>query len=133
MPKLCLHISVSAKSILGLLLNLLGQEETRQGGGMVPLFLELYGAVCFVSFVVFLLWAAVAKLRPDLDEEEFDFIELEKLKQLISSEQSSDALPVDAPIIEDAPRSAPTRPVKQSKRPVRVRPHLLHGRKPHTI
>jgi hypothetical protein len=114
----------------------LGQEKDasrvvdKQGGGMVALFLELYGAVCFFSLVVFLLGAAVAKLRPDLDEEEFDFVELEKLKKLVNSEQSSDALPVDAPIIEDAPRSEPARPVKQSKRPVRGRPHLLHGRKP---
>jgi hypothetical protein len=133
MPKLCLHISVSAKSILGLLLNLLRLEKTRTGGGMVALFFGVYGAVRFFSLIAFLVLAAVAKLRPDLDEEEFDFIELEKLKKLVSSEQSSDALPVDAPIIEDAPRSAPARPVKQSKRPVRVRPHLLHGRKPHTI
>jgi hypothetical protein len=113
----------------------LGQEKDasrvvdKHGGGMLALFLELYGAVCFFSLVVFLLWAAVAKLRPDLDEEEFDFVELEKLKKLVNSE-SSDALPVDAPIIEDAPRSEPARPVKQSKRPVRGRPHLLHGRKP---
>jgi hypothetical protein len=97
---------------------------------MLALFFELYGAVCFFSLVVFLIWAAVAKLRPDLDE---DLVEFEKLKKLISSEQSSDAFPVDAPIIEDAPKSAPARPVKQGKRPARVRPHLLHGRKPHTI
>jgi hypothetical protein len=77
--------------------------------------------------------AAVAKLRPDLDEEEFDLAELEKLKKLVRSEQSSDALPVDAPIIEDAPRSAPARPVKRSKPPVRVRLHLLHWRKPRAI
>jgi hypothetical protein len=96
---------------------------------MVPLFLEVYGAVCFFSLVVFLVWAAVAKLRPDLDEEEFDFVELEKLKKLVSAGQSSDALPVDAPIIEEAPRSAPTRPVKQSKRPARRRAHPLHTRK----
>jgi hypothetical protein len=96
---------------------------------MVPLFLELFGAVCFFSFVAFLVWAAVAKLRPDLDEEEFDFVELEKLKKLVRAEQSSDALPVDAPIIEEAPRSALARPVKQSKRPVSPRVHLLHTRK----
>lgn len=100
--------------------------------GMVALVLEVYGAVCFFSLVVFLAWAAVAKLRPDLDEEEFDFVELEKLKKLVSSEQYSDALPVDAPIIEDAPKSAPARLVKQSKHPVRARPHLLHTRKHRT-
>ncbi len=100
---------------------------------MVPLFLELYGAVCFFSLVVFLAWAAVAKLRPDLDEEEFDFVELEKLKKLVGSEQSSGAFSVDAPIIEDGPRSAPARRIKQSKRSIQGRPHLLHGRKPRTI
>ena len=101
---------------------------------MVALAFEVYGAVCFFSFIAFLAWAAVAKLRPDLDEEEFDLVELENLKKLVKSEQSGgDALPVDAPIIEDAPRSAPARPVKQSKPQVRVRPHLFHGRKPRAI
>jgi hypothetical protein len=99
---------------------------------MIALVFEVYGAFCFLSLLAFLVLASVAKLRPDLDEEELDFVELEKLKKLVRSEPSGDALPVDAPIIEDAPRSAPARPVKQSKRPVRVRPHLLHGRKPHT-
>jgi hypothetical protein len=97
---------------------------------MVALVFEVYGAVCFFSLIAFLVLAAAAKLRPDLDEEELDLVELEKLKKLVRSEQSGDALPVDAPIIEDAPRSAPARPVKQSKPPVRLRPHLLHGRKP---
>jgi hypothetical protein len=99
---------------------------------MIALVFEVYGAFCFLSLLAFLVLASVAKLRPDLDEEELDFVELEKLKKLVRSEPSGDALPVDAPIIEDAPRSAPARPVKQSKRSVRVRPHLLHGRKPHT-
>jgi hypothetical protein len=97
---------------------------------MIALVFEVYGAVCFLSLLAFLVLASVAKLRPDLDEEELDLVELEKLKKLVKSEQSCDALPVDAPIIEDAPRSAPARPVKQSKRPVRVRPHLIHLRKP---
>ena len=99
---------------------------------MVALVFEVYGAVCFFSLIAFLVLAAVAKLRPDLDEEELDLVELEKLKKLVKSEQSGYALPVDAPIIEDAPRSAPARPVKQSKPPVRVRPHLLHARNPRT-
>jgi hypothetical protein len=94
---------------------------------MLALFFELYGAVCFFSLAAFLIWAAVAKLRPDLDE---DLVEFEKLKRLISSEQASDAFPVDAPIIEDAPKSAPARPVKQSKRLVQRSPNLLHTRKP---
>ena len=100
---------------------------------MVALVFEVYGAVCFFSLIAFLVLAAVAKLRPDLDEEELDLVELEKLKKLVRSEPSGDALPVDAPIIEDAPRSAPARPVKQSEPSVRVRPHLLHWRKPRAI
>ena len=99
---------------------------------MVALFLELYGAVCFFSLVVFLLWAAVAKLRPDLDEEEFDFIELEKLKKLVNSEQSDDVLSLEPPIIEEPFWSAPARPAEQSKRPIRGRPHLFHARNPRT-
>jgi hypothetical protein len=109
------------------------EGNAKAGGDMVVLFFELYGAVCFFSLVAFLILAAMAKLRPDLDEEEFDFVELEKLKKLVSSEGSGDALPVDAPVIQDAPKPAPARPVKQSKRPARVRPHLLPGRKPRTI
>jgi hypothetical protein len=97
---------------------------------MLALVFEVYGAVCFFSLIAFLVLAAVAKLRPDLDEEELDFVELEKLKKLVSSGQSVDGLPADAWTIDDAPRSAPARPVKQSKRPVRVRPHLLPTRKP---
>ncbi len=47
---------------------------------MVALVFEVYGAFCLFSLIAFLVWASVAKLRPDLDEEEFDFIELEKLR-----------------------------------------------------
>jgi hypothetical protein len=85
---------------------------------MIALVFGVYGAVCFFSLIAFLVLAAVAKLRPDLDEEEFDFAPLEKLK-------------IEDPIVELS-RSAAPRPVKQSKRPARVRPHLLHGRKPRT-
>jgi hypothetical protein len=85
---------------------------------MIALVFGVYGAVCFFSLIAFLVLAAVAKLRPDLDEEEFDFAPLEKLK-------------IEDPIVELS-RSAPPRPVKQSKRPARVRPHLLHGRNPRT-
>jgi hypothetical protein len=101
----------------------------RPGAKMVALVFEVYGAVCFFSLIAFLGLAAVAKLRPDLDEEEFDLVELEKLKKLVRSEQSGDAFPV-APIIEDAPKSAPARPVKQTKRLIQRRPHLIHLRKP---
>jgi hypothetical protein len=100
---------------------------------MIALVFEVYGAVCFFALIAFLVLASVAKLRPDLEEEQFDFIELEKLKKLVNSERSDDVLSLEPPIIEEPFWSAPARPVKQSKRPVRVRPHLLHGRKPHTI
>jgi hypothetical protein len=127
-----LHIFVGAESTLNPLFYFLGvQEETRTGGEMVVLFFELCGAVWFFSLVAFVIWAAVAKLRPDLDEEGFDFVELEQLKRLITSAQSSDAVPVESPIIQDAPKPAPARPVQQSKRPVR-RPRLLHTRNPRT-
>ena len=48
---------------------------------MIALIFEVYGALCFFSLIAFIVWAAVAKLRPDLDEEEFDFVELEELKE----------------------------------------------------
>ena len=100
---------------------------------MVALVFEVYGAFCLFALIAFLVLAAMAKLRPDLEEEQFDFIELDKLKKLVGSEQSDDALSIEPPIMEESFWSPPARPVKQSKRPVRVRPHLLHGRKPHTI
>jgi hypothetical protein len=97
---------------------------------VITLVFEVYGAFCFFSLIAFLVLASVAKLRPDLDE---DLVELEKLKKLISGKQSSDAFQVDAPIIEDEPRSAPARPVKQTKRLSHRRPHLVHLRKPRII
>jgi hypothetical protein len=96
---------------------------------MVALVFEVYGAFCFFSLIAFLVWAAVAKLRPDLDE---DIDELEKLKKLVSSEQSGDPLTVEDQIIKDPPRSAPSRTVKQSKRLIQRRPHLIHTSKPRT-
>ena len=96
---------------------------------MVALFLELYGAFCVFALVVFLVWAAVAKLRPDLDEEELD---LAKLEKLVSSEESGGALSIESPIIEKPSSSPPARPVKQGKRSIRMRPHLFHTRKPRT-
>jgi len=98
---------------------------------MVALVFEIYGGVCLFSLMAFLVLAAVAKLRPDLDEEELGFVELEK--KLVGSEQSGDALSLEPPIIEEPFWSPPARPVKQSKRLVRLRPHLLHTHKPHTI
>jgi hypothetical protein len=74
---------------------------------MTALVFEAYAALCLFALVVFLAWAAMAKLRPDLDEA--------------------------APIIEQPSWTPPARPVKQSKRPVRRRQHLFHTHKPHTI
>jgi hypothetical protein len=89
---------------------------------MLGLVLEVYGAFCFFSLVAFLVLAAVARLRPDLDEDEFD-IELWKLKQLVTSEQSGDLLSLEPSIMEDPYWSPPARPVKRSKRPIQRRPH----------
>jgi hypothetical protein len=100
---------------------------------MLALFFEAYGAICFLSLVAFLVLAAVAKLRPDLDEEEFDLAELEKLKKLVSTDRFGDALSIEPPIIDEPSCSTPPRPVKQSKRLIRRRPHLFHTRKPHAI
>jgi hypothetical protein len=100
---------------------------------MLALFFEVYGAICSVSLVAFIGLVSVAKLRPDFDEEEFDLAELDKLKRLVSSARSNDALSIEPPIIEEPSCSTPPRPVKHSKRPVRRRLHLFHTRKPHTI
>jgi hypothetical protein len=100
---------------------------------MVALVFEGYGAFCLFSLIAFLVLAGMAKLRPDLDEEEFDFIELEKLKQLVSSEQSDAALSIEPPIMEESFWSPPARPVKQSKRRIQRRPLLIHPRKPRII
>jgi hypothetical protein len=81
---------------------------------MIVSVFELYGALCFLSLIAFLVLAARAKLRPDLDEDEFD-------------------IPVEDPIVEILSRSAPPRPVKQGKRLIQKRPHLIHMRKPRSI
>jgi hypothetical protein len=75
-----------------------------------------------VALVVSLAWAAVARLRPELDEEGFDL-----------AARSGDAPSIEPAIIEEPSWSPPTRPVKQSKRPVRRGPHLLQTRNPRTI
>ena len=99
---------------------------------MVALFFEVYGAFCVFALVVFLIWASVAKLRPDLDEEEFDLAELEKLKKLVSSEESGDGLSIEPPIVEKPSWPPPARPAQQSKRSALRRPQLFHTRKPRT-
>ena len=100
---------------------------------MIALIFEVYGALCFFSLIAFIVWAAVAKLRPDLDEEEFDFVELEELKKVVNSEGSDDALSLEPSIIEEPFWSPPARPVKQSKRLIPTRPRLFHARKPRLI
>jgi hypothetical protein len=94
---------------------------------VITLVFEVYGAFCFFSLIAFLVLASVAKLRPDLDEEEFNFVELEKLAH---SERSEGPLSLEPPIIEEAFWSEPPRPVKQSKRQIPRRPLLIHLRKP---
>ena len=98
---------------------------------MITLVFGLYGAFCVFSLIAFLVLASVAKLRPDLDEEELDFVELEK--KLAHSERSDGPLSLEPPIIEEAFWSEPARPVKQSKRQIQRRPHLIHLRKPRII
>lgn len=97
---------------------------------MITLVFEIYGAVSVLSLIAFLNLAAVAKFRPDLDEEAVDIGALEKLKKLANSEQFVNALPVEDPIVEILSRSAPPRSVKQSKRLIRRRPYLIHTHKP---
>jgi hypothetical protein len=95
---------------------------------MIALVFEAYGALCFFALAVFLAWAAVAKLRPDLDEEDFELVELGKL---VSSERPGGALSIERPIIDESSRAPAARPIRQSKRPrpIRRRPHLFHTRK----
>lgn len=99
---------------------------------MVALVFEVYGAFCLFASIAFLVLAAVAKPRPDLEEEEFDFIELEKLKELVNSEPSDEAVSLEPAIIEEPFWSPPVRPVrpKQRKRLLAPHPHLFHARKP---
>jgi hypothetical protein len=95
---------------------------------VITLVFEVYGAFCILSLIAFLVLASMAKLRPDLDEEELDFVELEK--KLAHSEQSDGPRSLEPPIIEEAFWSVPPRPVKPSKRQIQRRPHLIHLRKP---
>ena len=92
---------------------------------MLALVLEVYGAFSVLSLIAFLNLASVAKLRSDWDEEAVDVGALEKVTKLASFEQSGNALPVEHPVLEHASRSAPPRPVKQSKRLIQRRPHQI--------
>ena len=84
----------------------MGGDE-KSGRKMTALVFEAYGALCCFALAVFLAWAAVAKLRPDLDEEEFDLAELEKLRKPVSLEPFGDALSIEPPIMEEPSWSAP--------------------------
>lgn len=78
--------------------------------------LVLYGAFSLFCLIAFLIWASFAKLRPDLDEPEFDLQELERLRKLASGEQSDPDPQTGDPRREDRPPPARRRPV-QSGRP----------------
>ncbi len=94
---------------------------------MIASVFELYSALCFLSLIAFFVLAAVAKLRSDLDEDEFDIGELANPGQFV------DTLPVEDPALRVLSRSAPPRPLKQGKRLIQKRPHLIYMRKPRTI
>src|ERR1700733_307942 len=110
----------------------MGGDE-KSGRKMTALVFEAYGALCCFALAVFLAWAAVAKLRPDLDEEEFDLAELEKLRKLVSLEPFGDALSIEPLIIEEASWSSPGRRAKKSKRYMRGPSHLFHIGDPRAI
>lgn len=95
---------------------------------MIALVFEAYAALCILALVVFLVWASVAKLRPDLDEEELDLAELEKLKKLVGDEPPCDAPSIEPPTIEEQSSPPPPRLVKQRKRPTRTRTVAFHTR-----
>jgi hypothetical protein len=96
---------------------------------MIALVFEAYGALCCFALAVFLAWAAVAKLRPDLGEQEFDLAEL---KKPVSLEPFGDALDRASDhrraILLAAKPSA-----KKSKRSMRERSDLFHTGNPRTI
>jgi hypothetical protein len=73
-----LHIIVDNEQLEACFLTI-GRGDTKPGRRMAALVLEAYGALCFFASAVFLAWAAVAKLRPDLDEDEFDSSRLRSL------------------------------------------------------
>jgi hypothetical protein len=95
---------------------------------MIALVFEAYGALCFFALAAFLVLAAVAKLRPDLDEDELDLAELEKLKKLVSSEGIGDSPSIEPPLIEELSWSPPARWAERSARPIRRRKAAFHIR-----
>jgi hypothetical protein len=107
----------------------MGRRE-KSGRKMIALVFEAYGALCCFALAVFLAWAAVAKLRPDLGEQEFDLAER---KKPVSLEPFGDALSIEPPIIEEPSCSPPGRRAKKSKRSMRERSDLFHTGNPRTI
>jgi hypothetical protein len=94
---------------------------------MIASVFELYGALCLLSLIGFGVLAMRAKLRPDLDEDEFDIGVLANPGLFVST------LSVEEPAPNVLSCSAPPRPVQQGKRPIQKRPRLIHRRKPRTI
>ena len=94
---------------------------------MIASVFELYGALCFLSLIAFLVLAAAAKLRPDLDDEGFEIGELASPGQFVNT------LPAEDPGLKVLSRSAPPRPVTHGKHLIQKRPHLIRVRKPRTI
>jgi len=82
---------------------------------MIALVFEVYGAFCFFSLIAFVVWASVAKLRPDLDEAEFE--ELEKLKKLAGCEQSDSDPQLGDLTHEDQPAPVPPPSQRQTSSP----------------
>jgi hypothetical protein len=99
---------------------------------MITLVFEAYGALCLFCLVVFLAWAAVAKSRPDLDEEELGLAELEKHKTLVRREGDSESPSIEPLIIEEPSWSPPAQWTKQRTRRMRRRTIVFHTRHPRT-
>src|ERR1700677_319997 len=108
----------------------MGGDE-KSGRKMRALVFEAYGALCCFALAVFLAWAAVAKLRPDLDEQEFDLAEL---KKPVSLEPFGDALSTEPPIIEE-PSCSPPGPSGEEDQAFHERAlsDLFHTGNPRTI
>ena len=99
---------------------------------MVALFFEVYGALCLFALIAFLVWAAVAKLRPDLDEGELNLAELENPKTLVSPGADIDSPPIEPLIVDELSPPPPSPPVKRSTRPIRRRTVVFQTRHPRT-
>ena len=124
--------TITGSSLLDRMPTVFTEWCGEEGRGQMLASVEIYVGLCFFSLIAFVVLASVAKLRPDLDEQEFDFIEFEKPTQLVNSEQSANAFALEPAILEESSWSPP-RPVKRSKRLTQRRPRLISMRKPRTI